>query len=305
MDAGNAEVIQAYAELVTSLSQFKSGMFTLLCITILSLGLGSAFMFFWFRRAMQKDRDRAEAREHQREQEMEAAKQARASLFTHAQIEQAKSLTSLVLTIQATNEATAKLNDSSNRTLSDLGSTVAKTGQALSSVAGVVKRLADKVEGRLSRDDSRRFVGTKLNADMYRGVCNVVERSFNENHYLGREAFIADRVRSRIRDVMVTTRNELKELPLALSVDQFFPTTTDDAGERFTLCDQIWIKVAPLFEDKRPAGDRMDEAALLIENIIKDHLARVLRRDSAAEGESPSEVIRKMSSSQQVPSITR
>lgn len=303
MDPGNADVIKAYAELATSLSQFKTGMFIALCTTVVVLGLGSAFLFFWFRRAMQKDRDRAEARERLREQEIEAAKQARAALFTQAQLEQAKSLTSLVVTIQATNEATAKMHDNSNRTLHDLGSTVAKTGQALSSVAGVVKRLADKVEGRLSRDDSRRFVSNKLNADMFRGVCNIVERSFNENHYLGREAFIADRVRSRIRDVMVATRAELKELPLALSVDPFFPTTTDDAGERFTLCDQIWNKVAPLFEDKRPADERMDEASLLIENIIKDHIARVIRRDQASEGESPSEVIRKMSASHQMPSI--
>lgn len=299
MDAPSAETVKAYAELANSLSQFRTSMFLSLCGTVIVLGLGSTVMFLWFRRAMRKDRLDAQARESKREQQLETSKQARATLFTEAQLEQAKSLATLAATIQATHEASTQMNQTTNRTLGDLGSTVNRTGQALMSVASMVKRMTDKVEGRLSRDDSKKFIAAKLNADMYRAICGIIEKSFIENHFAGREAFISDRVRSRIRDVMVATRAELKELPLAMTVDSYFPTTTDDLGERFALCDQIWNKVSHLFEDRRPAEDRMDEASLLIENIIKDHIARTMRRDhsevmgaSEGEGESPSAIMK-------------
>ena len=291
MDAPNAETIKAYAELASSLSQFRTSMFFALCGTVLVLGLGSGFLFFWFRRAMQRDRNRADDREQKRAQDIETSKQARAALFTQAQLEQAKSLTSLVIAIQNTQESAAQMHETTNNTLKDLGATVSRTGQALVSVVSVVKRLADKVEGRLSREDSSKFITGKLNADMFRAICGVVERSFNENHYMGRETFIADRVRSRIRDVMVAVRSELKELPLAVPIEPFFPTVTDDNGERFTLCDQVWSKVVHLFSDKRQADERMDEASLLIENIIKDQIARVSRRDQVSAAAKAAESV--------------
>lgn len=275
----NAETIKATAELANSLSQFRTSMFLALCITIMTLGLGGAFMFFWFRRAMQKDQSRLEAQQKMRELEMEQAKQARAALYTQAQLEQAKSLASLAATIQNTHDAANTMNLTTNKALSDLGTNMARNSQALNTVAGAVQRMTDKVDGKLSREDSRKLVAGKLNTDMFRALCSVIEKSFNENHYLGREAFISDRIRSRARDVMVAVRGELKDLPLSVSIEPYFPTTMDDAGERFALCDQIWGKVNNLFMDPRPVAQRMDEVMLIIENLIKDHIARVSRRD--------------------------
>ncbi len=279
----DTEAIKATTELANSLSQFKMGILLSLCITI----LGGGFMFFWFRRAMSKDRDRAEEAQKIREQEIEVAKQARAALFTQAQLENAKAMASLSATIQATHDGMQSMNQATNRALTDLGSTIGRNNQVLVTVANAVRRMTDKVEGRISRADSQKFIAAKLNSDMFRAICAVIERSFVENHYQGREAFISDRVRSRIRDVMVAVRAELKDLPLAMPVEAYFPTTTDDSGERFSLCDTIWTKTCHLFEDPRPIDKRIEEASLTVENLIKDHVARVVRRDMGSSAEIP------------------
>jgi hypothetical protein len=276
----NAETIKATSELATSLSQFRTSMFLALCITIMTMGLGGVFMFFWFRRATLRDQARAEAQQKAREADMEEAKKARASLYTQAQLEQAKSLATLAVVIQTTHDATNSMNQSNNKALGDLGATITRNSQAISTVAGAVQRMTDKVDGKLSREDSRKFIAAKLNADTCRAICNIIEKSFVENHFLGREDFIADRIRSRTRDVLVATRAELSGLPLAMPVDPYFPTTTDDLGERFVLCDQIWSKVAALFGDKRAVEPRLEEATQIVENLIKDHVARVAKHDS-------------------------
>ncbi|MFA6132562.1 MAG: hypothetical protein WC869_00945 [Phycisphaerae bacterium] len=285
----NADTIKASADLASALSQFRTGLFIVLCVTLVTLGLGGAFMFFWFRRAMQRDQNRLEMQQKARDAEMEAAKQARAALYTQAQLEQAKSLAALATTINDTHAGTALMNQTTNKTLDNLGATMTRNNVALNNVAGAVQRMTDKVDGKLSREDSRKFIGAKLNSDMLRAICAIIEKSFTENHYNGREAFIADRVRSRIRDVLVAVRSELKSLPLAVSIDPYFPTTTDDLGERFILCDMIWAKVAPLFEDPRPVQTRMDEVTLIVENMIKDHVARVARRDHGSEMFEPTQ----------------
>jgi hypothetical protein len=277
----DSEAIKATAELASSLSQFKIGMFIALCLTV----LGGVFMFFWFRRAMLKDRDRAEEAQKIREQELETAKQARAALFTQAQLENAKAMATLATTIQTTHDGMTSLNLTTNRTLAELGSTIGRNSQVLVTVANAVRRMTDKVDGRISRADSQRFIAAKLNSDMFRAICAVIERSFNENHYQGRELFIADRVRSRIRDVMVAVRDELKDLPLAMPVETYFPNSVDDTGERFVLCDAIWSRLSHLFEDQRPVDKRMEEASLMIENLIKDHVARVVRKDMGSSSD--------------------
>lgn len=290
----NADTIKATADLANALSQFRTNMFIALCVTVVTLGLGGAFMFFWFRRATLKDQARAEAQQKVREGEMEAAqktretemeeaKKARATLYTQAQLEQAKSLATLAVVIQTTHDAATAMHQSTNKTLSDLGTTIARNSQALSTVASAVQRMTDKVDGKLSREDSRKFVAAKLNADMCRAICNIIEKSFVENHFLGREDFIANRIRSRTRDVLVATRAELIGLPLAVTVDPYFPTLTDDLGERFVLCDQIWSKVAALFADARAVEPRLEEATQIVENLIKDHIARVAKRDSGSD----------------------
>lgn len=281
--AVDAETIQATADLANALSQFRTNMFIALCVTVMTLGLGGAFMFFWFRRATLRDQARAEAQQKLREIDMEEAKKSRASLYTQAQLEQAKSLATLAVVIQTTHDSATVMNQSTNKTLADLGATIARNSLALSTVAGAVQRMTDKVDGKLSREDSRKFVAAKLNADMCRAICNIIEKSFVENHFLGREDFIANRIRSRTRDVLVATRTELSGLPLAVTIDPYFPTTTDDLGERFVLCDQIWSKVAALFGDKRPVEPRLEEATQIVENLIKDHIARVAKRDSGSD----------------------
>lgn len=283
----NAQAIQASAELASALSQFKTTMFIALCLTVLALALGGTFLVLWFRRAMQRDQAKVAELQRARETEMEQTKQARASLYSAAQLETARGFTSLAATIQSTHEATKAMNQTTVKALSDLGNTISRNSMVLTTVANAVQRMTDKVDGRLSRDDSRKFVAAKLNADVFRTICAVIEKSFIENHYLGREEHIANKVRSRIRDVLVSARSELKDLPLAVSVDPYFPTTTDEEGERFTLCDQIWNKIEHLFQDQRPVQPRMDEAALIVENLVKDHIARVMRRDKKAGDSSP------------------
>jgi len=279
----DADTIKASADLAHSLSEFRTSMFIALCLTLLIGGLGATFLILWFRRAMQRDQNRLEALQRAREADAEQAKQARAALYTAAQLEHAKSLSTLAATIQSTHDASASMNQSTNKTLGDLSTTITRNSQALNTVASVVQRMTDKVDGRLSREDSRKFISAKLTSDMYRALCAIVEKSFNENHFIGREAFISDRVRSRMRDVMVSARRELRDLPIAVTIDPYFQTTTDDTGERFALCDQIWSKVVPLFVDQRPVQQRMDEVALIIENLIKDHVARVERRDQGSD----------------------
>lgn len=152
--------------------------------------------------------------------------------------------------------------------------------------------LQQRASGQMSRTVSLRFIRSQLARSAYQDICLLFERSLTENRYAERKQFIADKMRTAIGTVLADVRAELRAYPLAMSPDVFFPTYADPqgGGERFYLCDAIWLAVEPLYLKKTPLNERLEEAFLAVKNTTNDHYtaihADVTTKQAADDGSS-------------------
>lgn len=136
-----------------------------------------------------------------------------------------------------------------------------------------VRKLANKINNRLSVNDSARIVSNAFEQVVYREICIVVERALRENDYANRQEYVERKVKTQIGDVLVGVRETLSTYPLGLSVATYFPIDETVAGERFVLCTIIWGRINRLFQGHAQVGHRIEEAFLLIENTMRDYVA--------------------------------
>lgn len=150
----------------------------------------------------------------------------------------------------------------------------------------IIQSLAFKIDGRMSRKDSARFIHHAFERDLHREVCMVVEASLTENDYANRKEFIARKIKTAIGEAMVEVRDYLCSYPLAINPNDYFLIDPDSSGERFVLCDAIWATIERQFHHTSPLAHRIEESYLLIENTVKDYLTGVYTDIMEVESEA-------------------
>lgn len=193
--------------------------------------------------------------------ETERAKERRGAMY-------AESLSGLRDAIESMRVSTDQRSKMQNDSIDALNSNVSK-------LTTVIRGLVHKIDGRMSREDSARFIHHAFERDLYRDICLTVENSLRENDYASRQEYVARKIRTGIGEAMIEVREYLCSYPLAINPNDYFQTDAAVTGERFVLADLVWAVIEKQFRHTSQLQHRIEEAFLLIENTIKDYLAGV------------------------------
>jgi len=147
-----------------------------------------------------------------------------------------------------------------------------QTNAALDRLASSIGVLVQRTNGQMDRNVSLRMMRMHLTETLAQQVIAIADRSLTANNYASRETYIANKVRTVIGATLFDMREQLRSFPLAFDPDLFFETYPDQ-GERFVLCDRLWATIEPYYSEHSNLRDRIEECALGIENVIKDHFA--------------------------------
>jgi hypothetical protein len=201
--------------------------------------------------------------ERRREKDTEDSKAARAEVYSKAMNNLATAINQHTLEERTTSaEFIASLSG-----LTDLSDRVDQS----------LNLLVAKTNGQMNKRDSQRMIRNHLVRTAYREVCFIVERSLTENRFAERAAYVREKVKTAIGEIIAEARNELKTYPLSIAPEVFFKTYGDErsGSERFVLCDQLWDALEPMFKKQTPLRDRIEEAFLSVENVIKDYYSAI------------------------------
>lgn len=149
---------------------------------------------------------------------------------------------------------------------------------SLAKTGTLVRSLANKINGRVNLNDSVRIVSHAFEKIVFREVCIVLEHALRENDYENRKDYVERKIKTQVGEVLADIRETLASYPLGLDIRTYFPIDTSAPGERFILCQSLWDRIAPLFMGKTPVAHRIEEAFLLIENTVRDHVMSCYRQ---------------------------
>lgn len=180
-------------------------------------------------------------------------------------------LSKLGSTVEVLSGGVVAMNSTQQATTDAIITSLAKNGS-------LVKALANKINGRLSPNDSARIVSNSFEKIVFREVCMVFERALRENDYENRKEYVARKVKTQLGEVVADVRETLASYPLGLDVRQYFPIDVSAPGERFLLVLTLWDRVEPLFMLHTPITQRVEEACLLVENTVRDHVMSCYQR---------------------------
>lgn len=145
-------------------------------------------------------------------------------------------------------------------------------GSSMEKVNLSVASLVAKSTGQISREDSILMIRDRFIRSVYRDFCSIVERSLTHNDYKNNSDNITRKVKTAMRNVLVDAQQFLSNFNLSVDPRKFFIQVPNQPMERYILCDMIWAEVEPLYTKRTPVQERIEEAFLVIENVINDYL---------------------------------
>jgi hypothetical protein len=147
--------------------------------------------------------------------------------------------------------------------------------EAIGKVGTCMSALLMCQSGAINVVDSRRLCRDRFNKDIKRSIAYIVERSLAENDYANRRDFVSKKVRSAMGDILATAKEDLGSYNLAIESDDYFILDSNEHGlQRYLLCDEVWEEVEPLFSSHTELKQRIEEANVIISNVVKDYLTR-------------------------------
>lgn len=144
---------------------------------------------------------------------------------------------------------------------------------ALTRTGNLVRGMSQKVNGRMSVNDSARIVQNTFEKVAFREICLLVERALRDNDYDNRQPYVERKIKTQIGESLTEIRETLASYPLGFDVRNFFLLDPSTPGERFSLCSDLWTRVEPLFRQHTAINQRIEEAFLLIENGVRDYVS--------------------------------
>lgn len=276
MEASTSDTLHEGANLVHEIANLRDTTLYIGGAVVLIVAIAGVILYRMHRKAVLAD-----------QQAIERAKNERARIYAAAQKLQADAIQNLTNRLDAHQKQSAIEAAAWQTALSQLSSNATTTAQTLSAntsavskLGDTVKVLADRVEARLPHGLSRTLVYSKAVTELFHIIVSGLSTRLYQNHYQGNEKLVEDKVRAQIRDAIQESRDALRQYPLTFEVDAVFRTYTGPSGgERFQACDLIWEKVAPLFQDTtRPVQDRVGDAAVRVEGVLKDEFDAALTR---------------------------
>lgn len=135
----------------------------------------------------------------------------------------------------------------------------------------LMAKILSNQEGILDRRFSIKIIEHYFVIVIYTAVAEIFEKSLRENDFSNRQEFIANKVRTKIGDIIDNSVRELKEFNFSIDIDPFFELDKGVNGKRYILIDNIWNSVKIFYLQDKPLDQRCEESKLLISFIIKDY----------------------------------
>lgn len=245
----NPDEAQGYAALANAINNMRVSVLVIMC----SAGLCAFAMWLWSRRAAQKAHQEDATCRLKSDREL-----------THALSKLATSVSSLDKGVDRMSQKNQETTDVILMSLSKQGSTI--------------RSLVSKLTSRMSVNDSARIVRNAFEKIAFRDICMVIERALRENDYTNRRGYVERKVKTAIAEVLSEVRETLATYPLGLEIREYFPLAPDVSGERFILAQSLWSRIEPLFIHGDTLENRIQEAFLLVENVVRDHVTMCYQR---------------------------
>lgn len=168
-----------------------------------------------------------------------------------------------------TSERTA--NETRDSILNGLDETMGEVKECLVAVM-------ERQDGRINKLSSERVIQSKFK-EIKSGIALIIERQLVENNYDRNKEHIARRVRTDISKVLAEARSDLSLLDLTIEHQPYFTLQPEHGVERFLLCDLVWNRLEPLFNEHENLKQRIEESKVLIDNTISDYLVGIRAQD--------------------------
>ncbi len=152
-----------------------------------------------------------------------------------------------------------------------------------SDIGQTMEEVRNSLLNKVNKANSLRIIQAKFDTIQYM-LGFVVERSLNYNHYDSQPDYVASRVKTDMAEILVDARDKLGRLDLSVPQDVFFRLQPEPGVERFWLCDDVWLKVEPLFRGTSDVRQRVERARLLIKNAVSDYVANTIQQMAKADG---------------------
>ncbi len=202
---------------------------------------------------------------HKQKREEERGKEERARRYLEVGVKQAESISRLAESMSAHTVADVE-------TTNKLNSTLISVEQTMETVHDGLGVLTARTSGQINRDDATKMIRDRFLQNIFKEISFVIERSLTENDYEKRKDFVARKVRTALGDILIEARKYLCGFNLAVDPTRFFMCEPNQSVERFILCDSIWKEIEPLFKKEGTLKQRIEEAYLIIENVIGDYV---------------------------------
>ncbi len=150
--------------------------------------------------------------------------------------------------------------------------------ETMTDVKDCIMTVMERQDGRVNKLSSERVIQSKFK-EIKSGIALVIERQLIENNYEQNAPHIARRVRTDISRLLAEARSDLSLLDLTIAHQPYFVLQPEQGVERFVLCDQIWLRLEPLFREHGQLKQRIEESKVLIDNTISDYLVGIRAQD--------------------------
>jgi len=219
-----------------------------------------AFIFFMVRLALN----------HRKNRTAEAAKTDRADKYAGALDRLSEAMKTHIVSSDEQNKRIIDALDGFSRSSSQLH--------------GTISILIERTSGTINAEDTRKIINHAFQKRLYLNMCFVIENSLRGNNFKLYHEHIKRKVKTAIGDAIAEVRTYLGGLKLSENTEKLFVLIPKQPAERFLLCDLVWDEMEPLFLREPTAGgegakecpeamtQKVEEAFLIIENIINDYL---------------------------------
>lgn len=251
-----SDTVQQTSTLIREIGQLKGGMFFGLgVITVLALAIVALWLVLRHRER-RNEQDAAENSELRKDQR--AAQNAAA-------------LDSLAETIRQQMSSSTESMTYIQHGMSALSSSVTIMEQTVESTKRHVDQILDRQNGVMTVEQSCGVVEQFFFSVVVEKAFGLIAISLLNDSYDTRKDFVEEAIKTDIARVLYDVRATLKNLPLAIPVDNFF-TKVDGEGERFVFCDEVWEAVVHLYQTQNvSAKDRISALRYKILNAVKDY----------------------------------
>jgi hypothetical protein len=156
-----------------------------------------------------------------------------------------------------------------------LNDSVDSLGVSMQGLHGAMQDLIARQSGAINRTDSLRIVETYFHDVILREIQALLEISLKKNEYQQRKEFIERRIKTEVGNILQRAAKALSDYKLSVNCAFFFEVVPDITRMRYTLVDQIWEKIQPIYLTGQEVGAKIEEMRVTVENIVQDYVARI------------------------------